>query len=64
MATREATHAGSWYSNDRVTLTRQLDQWMDRVPSEIEGIGSLPVAGARVIIAPSVSSISRTWKCG
>ncbi|EEP77492.1 conserved hypothetical protein [Uncinocarpus reesii 1704] len=52
MACREAAHSGSWYSDDAATLTRQLDEWMGRVPNEIEGIGSLPVAGARVIIAP------------
>ncbi|EAS29314.3 uncharacterized protein CIMG_08060 [Coccidioides immitis RS] len=52
MPSREATHAGSWYSDNAATLTRQLDEWMNRVPNEIEGIGSLPVAGARIIIAP------------
>ncbi|WEW59651.1 hypothetical protein PRK78_005130 [Emydomyces testavorans] len=52
MASREPTHAGSWYSDKAATLTRQLDEWMNRVPNEIEGIGTLPVAGARAIIAP------------
>ncbi|KAI9369141.1 MEMO1 family [Aspergillus egyptiacus] len=52
MASREATHSGSWYSDDRRTLTRQLDQWLAQVPDTIDGLGSLPVPGARVIIAP------------
>ncbi|GIJ82733.1 protein memo1 [Aspergillus pseudoviridinutans] len=52
MQSRESSHAGSWYSDNRSTLTRQLDQWLAQVPNEIEGIGSLPVPGSRVIIAP------------
>ncbi|KAJ8152537.1 hypothetical protein LV165_006976 [Aspergillus fumigatus] len=52
MQSREPSHAGSWYSDNRSTLTRQLDQWLAHVPNEIEGIGSLPVPGSRVIIAP------------
>ena len=54
MASREASHAGSWYSGNRSSLARQLDQWLGQVPDEIEGVGSLPVSGARVIIAPYV----------
>ncbi|OJJ46946.1 hypothetical protein ASPZODRAFT_15635 [Penicilliopsis zonata CBS 506.65] len=49
---REASHAGSWYSDSPRTLSRQLDAWLAQVPSEVEGIGQLPVPGARVIIAP------------
>ncbi|KAE8149359.1 MEMO1 family [Aspergillus avenaceus] len=52
MQSREASHAGSWYSDNQRTLTRQLDQWLAQVPNDIEGIGPLPVSGARVIIAP------------
>ncbi|KAA8647390.1 hypothetical protein EYZ11_001629 [Aspergillus tanneri] len=52
MESREASHAGSWYSDSRSTLTRQLDKWLAQAPSEIENVGSLPVPGARVIIAP------------
>jgi hypothetical protein len=55
MQSREPSHAGSWYSDNRSTLTRQLDQWLAQVPNEIEGIGSLPVPGSRVVIAPYVS---------
>ncbi|KKK19283.1 hypothetical protein P175DRAFT_0429236 [Aspergillus ochraceoroseus IBT 24754] len=52
MSSRVASHSGSWYSDDRRTLTRELDQWLAQVPDTIEGLGSLPVPGARVIIAP------------
>ncbi|PGH28086.1 AmmeMemoRadiSam system protein B [Polytolypa hystricis UAMH7299] len=52
MPSREATHAGSWYSDDGPTLSHQLDRWLDQVPDEIEGVGKLPVSGARIIIAP------------
>ncbi|PKY02551.1 UPF0103-domain-containing protein, partial [Aspergillus campestris IBT 28561] len=52
MQSREASHAGSWYSNSKRALTRQLDEWLAQVPDEIEGIGSFPVPGARIIIAP------------
>lgn len=52
MGSREASHAGSWYSDDGETLTRQLDSWLDKVPDEVEGVGKLPIPGARVIIAP------------
>ncbi|EAW11360.1 protein MEMO1 [Aspergillus clavatus NRRL 1] len=52
MQSREASHAGSWYSDSKTTLTRQLDQWLGQVPNTIDGIGDLPVPGSRVIIAP------------
>lgn len=52
MTTRSASHAGSWYSDSKRILSIQLDQWLDEVPSSIEGIGQLPIPGARIIIAP------------
>ncbi|KAL2857115.1 MEMO1 family [Aspergillus pseudoustus] len=52
MAYRAASHSGSWYSDDRDALTHQLDQWLAQVPGAIQGVGSLPVPGARVVIAP------------
>ncbi|CAK39657.1 uncharacterized protein An07g08630 [Aspergillus niger] len=52
MDAREDSHAGSWYSDDKSTLSYQLDHWLQEVPDEIEGIGQLPVPGARMIIAP------------
>jgi len=51
---REATHAGSWYTNVPSTLDSQLESWLNAVPDEIEGVGRLPVPGARIIIAPYV----------
>ncbi|KAJ6131416.1 hypothetical protein N7523_001876 [Penicillium sp. IBT 18751x] len=52
MPSREASHAGSWYSDRTHTLTRQLDDWLAQVPDRLDKVGSLPVSGARVIIAP------------
>ncbi|KAJ5095815.1 hypothetical protein NUU61_005171 [Penicillium alfredii] len=52
MPSRDASHAGSWYSDSARTLTRQLDDWLAQVPDTVENVGSLPAAGARVIIAP------------
>lgn len=54
MSSREASHAGSWYSDSQRSLTRQLDQWLGQIPDQVEGVRSLPVPGARVIIAPYV----------
>lgn len=55
MPSRHASHAGSWYSDSGRTLTRQLDGWLGQVPDTVDNVGSLPVPGARVIIAPYVS---------
>lgn len=41
---RNASHAGSWYSGDPSTLSRQLDGWLDKTPSRQEDI--------RAVIAP------------
>jgi predicted class III extradiol MEMO1 family dioxygenase len=51
MSTRFASHAGSWYSSQRETLSGELDQWLDTVPAAIDGT-QLPVPNARIIIAP------------
>ncbi|KAM5442876.1 hypothetical protein MferCBS31731_002262 [Microsporum ferrugineum] len=45
MSVRRPSHAGSWYSDDGATLQAQIDKWLDLVPSELEGVGSLPVPG-------------------
>jgi len=57
--TREASHAGSWYSDNGTQLSQQLDSWLDAVPTgTIPSIlpNSQPVQmapiGARLIIAP------------
>jgi hypothetical protein len=51
MATREASHAGSWYSSRPSILSSELDEWLAQVPASIEG-KELPIPGARIIIAP------------
>jgi len=51
MGTREASHAGSWYEDDPSELSRQLDEFLGRVPETLDE-SSLPIPGARVIIAP------------
>ncbi|KAK4229244.1 MEMO1 family [Podospora fimiseda] len=51
MSTREASHAGSWYDDDDQELSSQLDEFLSRVPDSLND-NSLPVPGARVIIAP------------
>lgn len=53
---RGATHAGSWYNEDKDALNAELDAWLNEVPNTIEGVGTLPVKGARLIIAPWVVS--------
>lgn len=57
MTTREASHAGSWYTDDGPTLSKQLQSWLDAVPSSIDGISPIPQPGARIIIAPSVTQL-------
>ena len=62
--TREASHAGSWYTSNGNQLSSQLDAWLAAVKPPLECIGpqsqgqsvsELPVPGARVIIAPYVN---------
>lgn len=61
MVTRKASHAGSWYTDNGPQLSRQLDGWLDAVPSSTTPIGSassqqgevtIPTANVRAIIAP------------
>ncbi|KAI9825841.1 MAG: hypothetical protein M1832_000781 [Thelocarpon impressellum] len=65
MTTREATHAGSWYSAKPATLSAQLDGWLAQVPNSPDGVGTLPRSGARLIIAPhagySYSGPAAAW---
>ena len=60
---REASHAGSWYSASKSQLNSQLDGWLAALKTPVSCIGpqsegqtisELPVAGARMIIAPYV----------
>ncbi|KUJ19011.1 UPF0103-domain-containing protein [Mollisia scopiformis] len=62
MSTRVASHAGSWYTSNPKKLQSELDAWLQGV--SIDG-ADLPVAGARVIIAPhagySYSGETAAW---
>lgn len=66
---REASHAGSWYSDEEEELSLQLDRWLDAVPqsaacigpqSQGRGLAEFPTPGARVIIAP-YDGLHRIW---
>ncbi|OCK89895.1 UPF0103-domain-containing protein [Cenococcum geophilum 1.58] len=74
MSSRDASHAGSWYSSRKSELSAQLDQWLDQVPDTTKCIGTesskqapaqLPSSGARAIIAPhagySYSGPAAAW---
>ncbi|KAJ2721453.1 hypothetical protein GGI07_003966 [Coemansia sp. Benny D115] len=59
MAVRQATHAGSWYTEDSLKLDRELQGWLDNVPAsvaQVEPPGTqtrIPVpGGVRAIIGP------------
>ncbi|KAF2653547.1 UPF0103-domain-containing protein [Lophiostoma macrostomum CBS 122681] len=71
---REASHAGSWYTDSKSQLSQQLDGWLNAVPSSTTPIGtesaqngdvSIPSQGARAIIAPhagySYSGPAAAW---
>jgi predicted class III extradiol MEMO1 family dioxygenase len=49
--TREASHAGSWYTGDKAALSVELGDYLEKVPAQLDG-EDLPVSGARLIIAP------------
>ena len=53
MTIREASHAGSWYTDHGPTLSNQLKNWLEQAHPTING-QQLPTSGARVIIAPYV----------
>ena len=52
MGTREASHAGSWYTDDGNALSKELERNLSQVPDEIPSLGKLPVNGARIVISP------------
>ncbi|KAI1614200.1 MEMO1 family [Exophiala viscosa] len=54
MSVREASHAGSWYSDNGQQLAAQLDHWMSKVPEGdvLPGVDALPLPGARAVISP------------
>ncbi|KAI6769779.1 hypothetical protein HG530_004408 [Fusarium avenaceum] len=51
MATRPADKAGTWYDDDAKKLEAQLKGFLAAVPESVDGV-SLPVNGARIVIAP------------
>ncbi|KAJ1804766.1 hypothetical protein LPJ56_005531, partial [Coemansia sp. RSA 2599] len=75
MKIRQATHAGSWYTDDAGTLDRELQKWLDLVPATVEEIEpaggqvAVPISGARAIIGPhagysySGSNAAFAYKC-
>jgi MEMO1 family protein len=66
MTTRVASHAGSWYSAAPKELSATLDEWLEEIGSHVKEVdveigdsarqclewNTLPIPGARVIIAP------------
>ncbi|EME88402.1 uncharacterized protein MYCFIDRAFT_86111 [Pseudocercospora fijiensis CIRAD86] len=71
---RDASHAGSWYSDSKSQLNSQLDGWLAAVDTPVSCIGpqssqevfpDVPVPSARVIIAPhagySYSGPAAAW---
>ncbi|KAF2704897.1 UPF0103-domain-containing protein [Pleomassaria siparia CBS 279.74] len=74
MPSRRASHAGSWYTDNKTLLSDQLDEFLEAVPdsttpigavSSHEGAVSVPASGARAIIAPhagySYSGPAAAW---
>lgn len=53
MSVRNAGKAGSWYVASPDELGSGLDEYLSDVPGTIDG-SSLPIPGARIIIAPYV----------
>ncbi|KAK0757681.1 hypothetical protein N5P37_009695 [Trichoderma harzianum] len=51
METRPASKAGSWYTGKPKDLEEELDEYLAEVPETVDG-SSLPIPGARIIIAP------------
>lgn len=51
MATRQAGKAGSWYVASPDELGIELQEYLSDVPDTIDG-SSLPIKGARIVIAP------------
>lgn len=70
---REASHAGSWYTDSKPQLNSQLDGWLEAVKPPVECIGpqsegqsveEVPIPGARMIIAPYVDwNSDLIWFC-
>ena len=52
LSIREASHAGSWYTDHGPTLTSQLEGWLEDAERGMTHLGQIPKPGARIIIAP------------
>lgn len=52
LSIREASHAGSWYTDHGPTLASQLQSWLDDAERDMVQLGKVPKPGARIIIAP------------
>ncbi|KAJ2740820.1 hypothetical protein GGI20_005599 [Coemansia sp. BCRC 34301] len=61
MTVRKASHAGSWYTDDREQLDSELESWLEVVPAAVsavaataagENMSPLPASGVRAIIGP------------
>ncbi|GAA5973133.1 hypothetical protein JCM11641_006284 [Rhodosporidiobolus odoratus] len=53
-ASRHASHAGSWYTDDNSELDSQLSQWLAATENPTEGdpLTEIPVKGCKAIIGP------------
>lgn len=54
MSLRTAGKAGSWYVASPDDLGSELDEYLSDVPETVDD-STLPIPGARIIIAPYVS---------
>ncbi|CAN6620457.1 MEMO1 family protein Mho1p [Trichomonascus vanleenenianus] len=53
MASRRATHAGTWYTASKSRLNAELEEFLTNVPESKPGVYSkLPVPGARFLVGP------------
>lgn len=52
MSIRPATHAGSWYTANKASLTSQLDELFAKAAKRIELSSQNGVPGARVLVGP------------
>ncbi|CAO3660743.1 unnamed protein product [Umbelopsis vinacea] len=49
---RQATHAGSWYSDNCEKLNEELEAYLRRVPATTDDNTPYPIKGTKAIIAP------------
>jgi len=66
MVNRRASHAGSWYDNDRRKLSSQLENWLDKAEYKHEAKAVIvPHAGYyyRYEIGPYITYILLYWVC-